>query len=354
MNETKGAAGYSLRPTFGALSIVLAVVAIYFVLALFGGIPGGFLPPSFGGQVPSNTPQPKQDTPVQVTVTPSATKAPPSQTQTPTVTNTPTITPTPTLIPRPWTQEQFDQFMFERGYGYGLLLSGWYLYDGNDLLDDFPCLNDCNYENYQLSREVVQEAFAKNNDANFWCEWACEGVNNHFPSMSLTRGGNFYAFKEGLGNTDEEPYCPQFTGEVVNLTCNIQATPLNAPLESYGWSDGIRQDIINKYFNTIVNDGWNWYPRAVDRNSVYWTPDDRINTKTIPDSLICWVIANGHYYFGFPSYKPSAELRKNDSLFHERRLELRAKLNAELGMPTDGNPPLCPGFLGMIEPANLP
>jgi hypothetical protein len=351
MNETKGAAGYSLRPTFGALSIVLAVLLASALLAVFVGLPRGFLPPGVSGVILSATPTEKVLA-TQLMVTPSATKFPLTETPTSTATETPTITPIPTLIPRTWTQEEFDKFMFQTGSGYGLLLSGWYLYDGSKLLDEFPCLQDCNYENYEISLEVVVEAFAQNNDANFWCEWACQGVARHFRSNSPSRLGNFYFFQKHFGNKEVEPYCPQFTGDYENFTCDNRVSAVSVPKESYGWSDAVKQEIFRKYYYPIVNDGWSWYPW--DLQPEYWTPDGKVNTETIPDSWVCWVIANGSYYYGFPSYMPSEQAKRYGASFHERRLELRAKLNAELGMPTDGNPPLCPGFLGMIEPANLP
>jgi len=351
--------GRMMRPSplVVALALLIVMVGItYAVVALFG----------VGGGIP------QVDVPVLGATLQEVSQAlQPTSTSTPLPTQTPTVTPspTPTPIPRLWTEEEFDDFMHHAGFGGGeiLLDSGWYLYDGVELLDDYPCLNYCSSEEqYQGALSAIRNAFVENNDADFWCEWACQGVYNGFGNVDSDRREEYYAFRIRLGEKDKdrEPFCPQFASPYYDhFSCRTRQTlSTPVPRESLAWTGGVRTTIENKYLYPILYDGWDRWP-GIDSSILDEFPDwdkplnwTREDVSAFPDTYVCWIIANGHYYYGWPEYNipSSAKYASDYARFRELRLELRAKLNNELGVSVDGNPPLCPGFLDMIEPAYLP
>ena len=310
---------------------------------------------------------PQVDIPVPVVNPPEATNTPipkPTETSTP----EPTITPTATPTPRVWTREQYEEFMNPRGPGggYSLLQSGWYLYDGEELLGDYPCLTYCTSdEDFEEALRLMQEAFEVNNDADFWCEWACQGVYNGFGFPGISRVDEYLMFKHRYKDENVEPYCPQFVSAwYERFSCNTpqpRRTPI--PRESLGWSEGVRTTIENKYLYPILYNNWDRWPgiapggldEFADWDMPYegWTRED---VSALPDTYVCWIIANGHYHHGWPEQDipTTAKYRSEYARFHELRLGVREWLNSELGTSVNGNPPLCPGFLDMIEPPHLP
>jgi len=335
---------------FISMLVFLVVVVIGIGLAL---LPSGSLLPIIDSFV-------ERDNDEQVTVTPSITQKPPTQTptETPTPTNTPTATLTPTSTPTPtprvWTREEFEYFMRVKRYsinGLDLLRTGWYLYDGAEWSDSYPCTaGSCIVYRGEVSR-VIQEAFEYSNDADYWCEWACQGIYRNFGQPHYLRITKFNSLQELFGNEGKEPFCPQFTGKYQDFACNVpNPTPTPLPQTSLGWPEDVRREIEDKYLYPILSEGWSRFPPEWGGKK-HWMDWPREDVEAIPDRVVCWVIANGHYHFGFSAYRPANVER---DLSHDMRLELRDKLDSELGMSVDGNPPLCPGFLGMIEDNSLP
>jgi hypothetical protein len=247
-------------------------------------------------------------------------------------------------------------------YGNLLVRNGWYLYDGNDVLDGFPCIShSCPLSdpNNNLAYQMINDAYDQNNNANFWCDWFYRGVMNHFMDISVGYGSGSLKFyfdpllKNNFGNPDHEPYCPQFGGTYEEfLSFYTQPTPTPFPAQSLGWSDDQRQMIEQKYLYPILENYWDWVPGPnINWHNGDWQDEGHI--QRIPDNEVCWIIANGHYYYGWPEYAPPRS-QHDQSGWRSLRLKLRERLNNELGKSVDGNPPLCPGFLGMIEPAGLP
>jgi len=341
-------------PVLSILIVVIFVIVAGFVVAS--------LPPGSVGQIIGELVQggdgskvtETEQTP-QSTSTPTATQQPPTQTPRPTSTSTPTTVPTQTAKPTPriLSEAGFEFLMFANGSpvsGIQLLRSGWYLYDGEAWSDEFPCPSSCIFYKSVVDK-VIWGAYEQNKDADDWCEWLCLGVANDFASPYNTRGGNFYNFKEMFGNPDREPFCPQFTGEYEDFSCNSGLPETRIPSrQSYGWPEEVRREIEQKYLIPIISDGWPGFPGVF--NGVYntWLPRD---VADLADSEVCYGVANGHYWFAFPEYEPK-DLERDFYLRDGMRRKLREKLNNELGVSINGNPPLCPGVLDMIEPPNLP
>ena len=308
------------------LIAVLAVVA-FFVFAL---LPPGSLPPLTGELIPGGDNVGE----VTETIVCSSDSAPSA-----------TVTTSPRVLSR----EGYNRLMFDTGFGYILLITGWYRYDGIELLDDFPCLQDCPVGVYFEAEEVIWDAFEQNNDEDFWGEWVCQGVDNGFGYFILSKEAEFNSYKLAFGNVDEEPYFPQFTGNYNDFACNVsRPEPTPIPSDSLGWPENVRVNIENKYLYPIISDGWDMFPGLDWPKN--WT---HVDVEALSDRMVCYAVANGHYHHGFEAYMPS-NIERGYSQLHGLRMELRDKLNSELGVSVDGNPPLCPGFKGMIELANLP
>jgi len=311
----------------------------------------------------ASEPEPTATPIVIVIVVPTATRTP-----TATPTNTPTPTPSPTSartpLPRPMSREQFEYFMFgdrregvETLYeaGWHLLDHGFGLYDGEPWSDAFPCPADtCIIRYLSDVEQVVWDAYDLNNDANYWCAWLSSGVAQRFSSPALP-AASFYNWKELVGSPDDVVYCPQFAGEWEAFESNA-TVPIftEVPDESYGWSRELRWELIQKYVVPIIDGGWLGFPHLYG-SPWYGVPN---SLSTLSDSQICYAMADGHYFWGFPEYRPDYEPRGPETHYYfdlrALRMELRQKLVSELAEPVDGNPPLCPHFLDMIAPYNLP
>jgi hypothetical protein len=361
MNESMEGPTIVFQRSWSVPFVLMAVLVV--AIVLFVGLPllpPGSVPPIIGDilQGEGNSDEVTETETPQMTETPSPTQEPPTRTPTPTLTptNTPTVTPTPTATPTPrvWTEAQFNRFMFnEKGrFAYVFLQYGWHLYDGIELMDDFPCIRSCYYD-WEEARRVAREAFEQNNNADFWCEWACQALDNHFGRPYIGQISDYYTLNDVFGNEAVEPFCPQFVGSFEDFSCNVpKPTPTPLPLVSLGWSEEVRDEIEEKYLYQIIKSGvWDRYPGWYFPTWPNEFTDEDV--EALPDSLVCWVIANGHYYWGFPEYDIPVT-QKDDSMIHELRLELREKLNMELGESVDGNPPLCPGFLDMIDNPYFP
>jgi hypothetical protein len=330
------------------------------------------LPPFIGDLLPGsdNIEVTETEQTSQVIGTPIPTLIPstgtPEPAAVPSLTPTTTAEPTPTEAVRPWTWEQFSLFMYTPDeyamyrnayYGMRLLLNGYNRYDGVELLDDFPCIEQCSLEEQLVADRIIRDAFEQQNNAEFWCKWACMAEYNNFSRLNTYFNDyDFGVLKSIFGNENREPYCSQFTGEFEDFQCNT-TPPYEiecVPERDLGWSESVRTQIEQEYLYTILEDGFYWLP-CLSRPRPEWTIED-VNNLT--DHQVCFIIANGHYQYGFPEYKPSPPTGPYRApklyLWYDLRMDLRAELNSVLGTSINGNPPLCPGFLEMIELPNLP
>ena len=302
---------------------------------------------------------------------------PPSKTLTPLPSIKPTVTytlepsATPTLEPREWSQNECEHFLLSGNYPVqNLALIGWIDHDGTELLDDYPSYMYYNgFKNEGLDSErIVKDACKENNSADFWCEWTCQGLFHGFGPMSrFDRISNYYLMNSLFGNPNNEPYCPQFsvTGDsnpdfyfYRDFKClTYQPRPTPVPRESLGWSSNIRKSIEDNYLWSILNDEfiYDGFYRGIGDGplgsnesipaSRDWNIDD---VASLTDTEVCWIIANGHYLHGYPEFNPADE-EKQGYLRHDMRMQLRSELEQALGESKDGSPPLCPGFLEMID-----
>lgn len=282
---------------------------------------------------------------------------------TPTLTSTPTQKPTQTLVPtstqtsvpkelEPW---MCEVFMFGGGdYPVeNLALYGWVNYDGVEFLDDYPCYLNCPFEQSE-ARNMITNACNEGITLEFLCEWTCGAVYNGFGPRLKTRPiDNYYLMHVLYGDPSKELYCPQFATSLEtgpgfdyykDFNCNVeQPTPTSIPQLSLDWPEDMRKSIEDNYLWTILNDNFRLGP-GFNKNSD-WTLGE-VNSLT--DTEVCWIIANGHFLYGFPEYLPE-DIERDNYKQYEMRMKLRDKLNVALGEPVDGNPPLCPGFLDMID-----
>jgi len=217
--------------------VFLVVVVIGFGLAL---LPPGSLPPIIDGFVGRDN---DEITEVQNAVTPSVTQKPPTQTPTKTLihTNTPTATLNPTSIPTPtprvWPEEEFEDFLV-LGPGRMLLLSGWKLYDEVSVFDDYPCFVDILSCTDEEREQSVSNAYSQINDANFYCEWACQGFARNFGYWAPYPREKFWeGINSSIGDPEKEPYCSQFSGSYEYFSCDQPVPrPTIIPLEDYDWT----------------------------------------------------------------------------------------------------------------------
>jgi len=252
-----------------------------------------------------------------------------------------------------YTPDEYGKYIIQR-YGLTLLFNGYNRYDGVELLDDFLCVEGCVPGGLQKAQRIIQEAFEQQNNADFWCEWACVAEYNNFSRLNTYFNDyDFGVLKSVFGNEGQEPYCPQFAGEFEDFQCNT-TPPYEiecVPERDLGWSESVRTQIEQVYLYTILEDGFYWLP-CLSLFGPEWTSEE---IENLSDNQVCYIVANGHYLHGFPEYKPPVSFRKpRRYLWYDLRMDLRAELNSSLGISIGGNPPLCPDFLGMIELPNLP
>jgi len=267
------------------------------------------------------------------------------------LTATPTLTPTPGILTEEGLKRLFfGEYPSEHGgnmVGLKLVGNGWPVYDGADWSGDLLCLDSCS--NAKIESAVL-EASKQNNSSDYWCEWVCQGLYNLFGEWHDAQT-DFENARYWFSDPDKEPYCPQFDrdypedGEFCNVA-NPKPTPF--PETTLGWPESVKETIVNTWLYPIVSDGWHRLPNRQFLSSNF----DHEDLMALPDSTICWVVANGILYHGFPAYLPQ-DINAYDGYF-QIRFKLRNKANRELGESVNGSPPLCPGFWAMIEPAYLP
>jgi hypothetical protein len=334
------------------LLVLILIIAITGVSIFFREEIAGYFSPS---NTPTITSTSTLTATFTLTQSPTTT---PTSTSTPTPTHTPTATLAPTVPPTPriLTRLEFEQWLEGDGFFMPsvVLVSGYYYYDGEEWSDTFPCPDfTCGIRFGEVSNTFLQ-GYSEHQDLDYWCEWLCQGTEQGFTAGHMTRRELYVNFQSLYGNPSGTFYCPQFTTQYPEINCNNpRPNPTRMPVVLDGWPDGwpdeVRNRVLEDYLYPITDGGWPTHPDYGYDLQDSWTDS---HYRSLSDADICWVIANGHFDYGFPEYEP-----ENIGNFHLRddiRLELRAKLNSELGEPVNGSPPLCPNFLDMIEPYNLP
>ncbi|MFC1756158.1 hypothetical protein ACFLZK_02080 [Patescibacteria group bacterium] len=324
--------------------------------------------------VPTHTPPSTEITkPIETstevpTITPTETPTP-----TPIPTLEPTPSPTPTEIPippRPLTFEEFEEFIY--AIGIELLNDGWHRFDGVDFFEDHPHYPYFgaigNYR--EVFPKQMQEAYEKNNDANYWCRWAVDGFINNFGSIpdSGYRRSFWERVSEVLGNPDEEPYCRELDHEYLGLDPTTEYHSIDEYLEPLLREDGYvrksripsssitlteqeRSYLVNQYFIPLSNKMIDEFLIGFIRREhhvvpyPYQTSFTQEQIDNISNADMCYGIAN-HIAFALDAFK-SYQGQRNGRDWYETLVEYREFLSEDLE-------DICPDFLSLVEPFYYP
>jgi hypothetical protein len=305
------------------------------------------------------------------TSTPTKTAVPTSTTTptlTPTNTLTPTSTPTPTptetpIPPRTWTFDEFVVFM--NTIGLQMVRTGWQYYDSEDVFDDFVdypvfrfvdeagILRAPPDEYEEKKRQQIKKAYQKNNNADFWCDWAVRGFLNDYgwTPYSSARHNWWNEVGETLGEQGSEPYCLQFSFSYsptpsfcddLNPECfmaefGVERVEKSPPIKWF-WTERERNFVLKYYYKPLINKlesdryvkriTYNGEDSVVDGYGVeYLFGPYSIDTSKIPDSLVCWVLAN-HSAFAVDYY--GYYHRYNTQEWYNSLIKVREKLAQDL------------------------
>ena len=226
--------------------------------------------------------------------------------------------------------------------GLQMVRTGWQYYDSEDVFDDFVgypvfkfvdeagILRAPPDEYEEEKKQQIKKAYQKNNNADFWCDWAVRGFLNDYGWIpySSARHNWWNEVGETLGEQGAEPYCPQFSFEYQVFPPGVDCGNLNNPrcfMAEFGvkrveksppikwfWTEQERNYVLKYYYKPLINklksDGYvriityNGEDSVVDGYGVeYPFGPYSIDTSKIPDSLVCWVLAN-HSAFAVDYY----------------------------------------------------
>ena len=285
----------------------------------------------------------------------------PTEVATSTPVPTSTATPEPTQFPvREWESLSVLESFIMTGPLQDALFHGSQRFDDVNYFDGFPCYPTCSQQEYnEFIEKTVPEEFEKDNNANLHCyrtaKAYAEGYTRYFGREKFNENEVYPRYHALLGDPSTEPYCSEFAFESYEeFKANMGITE-PAPLlaESYGWTDEERELVVTEYIYPILKDDrlgeWDLIPGFSLPED--WDVEDLLN---LPDSVNCWIAANGHFYSvnAFPEYYDGSgpRLYTDYGAFIDSRMKLRyEKLYVELGQSRDGKEPLCPVFLESIE-----